>query len=76
MTNDELKEYMKERLDMQDQILRDIKKEFIPIKEDLVNTKEDQAELRGSIKAIKWVIGIGFTSLTIIIAILELILKS
>jgi len=68
MTNDELKEYMKERLDMQDKALQELKDTLAPI-------KSEQDEMRGTIKALKYLVGIGFAAVGVIIALLELVNK-
>jgi len=65
MTNQELKEYMKERLDKQDDLIKGLSSKLDPI-------IEEHASMKGAIIAIRWLVGVGFGAIVIIIALLEL----
>ena len=69
MTNKELKEYMKERLDAQDKVLASLVKKIDPL-------IEKQAKTDGAVSTLKWVIGVGIAGLAVIIGLLELLNKT
>lgn len=79
MKNDEIVEYMKERFDLmadnQEKFEKNLDKRLDKIDSDIAPLIEYKAKSEGSMSTLKYIIGIGFTVITIIIGLIAIHLK-